>query len=95
VTGTALDGNSIAGLLVEVFGAEMTNATGVCAGCGALAPVAEFEVYVRAPGTVARCRRCHNVLMVLVTIRGVTCVDLRGLDRLESSGAATPPDTPS
>ena len=75
----ALDGNAIAGQLVDVFGAEMTTATGVCAGCGASGLVAELEVYVRAPGTVVRCRSCKSVLMVLVTARGVTCVDLRGL----------------
>jgi hypothetical protein len=85
MTATALDGNAVAGLLLEVFGTEMTAALGVCANCGASGPVGEFEVYVRAPGTVARCRSCRSVLMVLVTIRGRTCVDLRGLDRLEPS----------
>jgi len=75
----ALDGNAIAGLLYEVFGAEMTTATGTCASCGASGRVAELEVYLRAPGTVARCRSCMSVLMVLVTVRGTTCVDLRGL----------------
>jgi hypothetical protein len=80
---TALDGNAIAGVLQEVFGAEMTTATGVCAGCGATAPVAEAVVYMRGPGIVARCRACESVLMVLVTIRGVACVDLRGLAALE------------
>jgi hypothetical protein len=79
----ALDGNAIAGPLVDVFGAEMTTAIGVCAGCGASAPVAEFEVYLRAPGIVARCRNCRSVLLVLVTIHGLNCVDLRGLATLE------------
>ena len=31
----ALDGNAIGGLLIEVFGTEMTTATGICAACGA------------------------------------------------------------
>lgn len=75
----ALDGNAIAGLLVDVFGTEMTTVTGVCASCGASGPVAELEVYLQAPGTVARCRSCKAVLMVLVTVRRITCVDLRGL----------------
>jgi hypothetical protein len=79
----ALDGNAIGGLLLDVFGAEMTTATGVCAGCGAARQVAEFVVYVQAPGTVVRCRDCSGVLMVLVEIRGVICVDLRGLAELE------------
>jgi hypothetical protein len=78
----ALDGNAIAGQLVEVFGAELTTATGVCASCGASGLVAELEVYLQAPGTVVRCRSCTSVLMVLVTTaHGVTCVDLRGLSR--------------
>jgi len=78
----ALDGNAIAGSLLDVFGAEMTTAIGVCGSCGTSAPLAEFEVYLRAPGAVARCRSCRSVLMVLVTIRGLTCVDLRGLAAL-------------
>jgi hypothetical protein len=84
----ALDGNAIGGLLQDVFGAEMTTATGVCASCDAMRHVAEFVVYVQAPGTVARCRDCSNVLMVLVEIRGVTCVDLRGLAELEPTRTA-------
>jgi hypothetical protein len=83
MTSTALDGNAIAGILVETFGAEMTTATGVCASCGASGAVAEMVVYLRAPGTVARCRRCSAILMVLVTIRGTTCVDLLGLASLD------------
>jgi hypothetical protein len=78
----ALDGNAIAGQLVEVFGAELTTATGVCATCGASGVVAELVVYLEAPGTVVRCRSCASVLMVLVSRRGVTCVDLRGLASL-------------
>jgi hypothetical protein len=77
-----LDGNAIAGLLLDVFGAEMTNATGSCANCGATRKVAEWDVYLRAPGTVVRCRGCGSELMVFVTIRETTCVDLRGLARL-------------
>ena len=77
-----LDGNAIGGLLYDVFGTEMTAATGTCASCGATARVAEFTVFVRAPGTVARCRSCSAVLMVIVTAHGMNCVDLRGLTDL-------------
>jgi phage FluMu protein Com len=79
----ALDGNAIGGLLIEVFGAEMTTATGTCAHCGAVAQVAELAVYLEAPGTVVRCRSCESVVMVVVDKRGIKCVDLRGLDKLE------------
>ena len=77
-----LDGNAIGGMLMELFGAEMTAAAGTCAGCGTVAQVAEMAVYRPGLGTVARCRSCDNVLMVFVEVRSVTCVDLRGLAQL-------------
>lgn len=89
----AVDGNAIAGRLLEVFGAEMTTATGVCAYCGARRQVAELVVYVRAPGTVVRCPACDAVVLVLVEIRGITCVDLRGLETLEPAGAQPQEET--
>ena len=83
-----LDGNSIGGLLIDVFGAEMTGASGTCGTCGATGPVAGLVVYRQAPGTVARCRVCGNIVMVFVKVRGVTCVDLMGMARLDQPGAA-------
>jgi hypothetical protein len=80
----ALDGNAIAGLLHDVFGTEMTTAVGTCATCGAARQVAEYVVYLDAPGTVVRCRTCLAVLMVITSIRGMNCVDLRGLTLLEA-----------
>jgi hypothetical protein len=77
-----LDGNAIGGLLHEVFGADMTDAEATCATCGAAGPVAETVVYLRGPGTVVRCRNCSGVLMVISQIRGVNCVDVRGLTTL-------------
>lgn len=87
----ALDGNAIGGLLYEVFGVEMTTATGICASCGARGPVAELVVYLQGPGTVVRCRSCGGVLMVLVEVRGIKCVDLRGFAMVEPAptGPAT------
>jgi len=79
----ALDGNAIGGELLHVFGADLTGATCVCAHCGVTAFVAESVVYMRGPGTVARCRACGELHMVLVTIRDVTCVDMRGIAALE------------
>jgi hypothetical protein len=78
-----LDGNAIGGELHDVFGADVTSAISVCEHCGARSFVAESVVYMRGPGTVARCRGCGGLHMVLVAIRGITCVDLRGLASLE------------
>ena len=75
----AVDGNAIGGLLLEVFGAEMTDAASVCGSCGAACQVAELVVYLRAPGTVVRCRSCGSIVMVFVKIRDKICVDLLGL----------------
>jgi len=77
-----LDGNAIGGLLIEVFGTEMTTATGTCGHCGRVSQVAELAVYRPGLGTVARCRSCDNVLMVFVQIHELTCVDLMGLAQL-------------
>jgi hypothetical protein len=77
--GNALDGNAIGGLLVEVFGTEMTTAVGRCAACGTAGPVAELAVYGTKMGVVVRCRACGSVLMVFVQVRGIHCVDLWGL----------------
>lgn len=79
---STLDGNAIGGLLLEVFGTEMTTATGTCGNCGTVGQVAEFAVYLAGLGTVVRCRRCQNVLMAFVKVRGITCVDLEGLASL-------------
>ena len=77
-----LDGNAIGGLLAEVFGADMTTAVGTCGSCGAVTMVAELPVYLTEIGTVVRCRSCESVLMVFVSVRGITCVDLMGLASL-------------
>ena len=78
----ALDGNAIGGLLMEVFGVEMTTVTGTCGSCGAVSVVAELAVYRPGLGTVVRCRVCNAVLMAFVQIRGIHCVDLEGLASL-------------
>ncbi|HEY2072228.1 MAG TPA: DUF6510 family protein [Gaiellaceae bacterium] len=74
-----LDGNAIGGELYDVFGVDVTGVTAVCGLCGATAFVAETVVYTRGPGTVARCRSCGEIHIVLVTIRDVTCVDIMGI----------------
>ena len=77
-----LDGNAIGGLLMEVFGIEMTTAVATCGSCGAVSQVAELPVYMPGLGTVARCRSCQSVLMAFTKVRRVTCVDLMGLASL-------------
>jgi hypothetical protein len=81
-----LDGNAVAGVLLEVFGTEMTTALGVCAGCGATDQVGAVRVY-RAAGYVLRCPQCEAVLAKVVTDGSRTWLDLRGLRSLELGAA--------
>lgn len=76
-----LDGNAVAGQLYEIFGVEMTTATGTCAACGATALVGAVHVY-RSAGVVLRCPTCGNVLAKIVTREAQVCIDLRGLRSL-------------
>jgi predicted RNA-binding Zn-ribbon protein involved in translation (DUF1610 family) len=77
-----LDGNAVAGLLQEVFGAEMTTAIETCASCGASTAVGAVHVF-RGAGVVLRCPSCGSVLSKLVVRQTVTCVDLRGLRAID------------
>jgi Family of unknown function (DUF6510) len=70
----ALDGNAIGGPLMETFGREMTTEPGACRHCGTVTKVAELRVYLRAPGSVARCPHCGDIVMVIVEVRGATVV---------------------
>ena len=76
-----LDGNAVAGLLQEVFAAEMTTAAGTCRGCGAREPIGAAHVFCGA-GVVLRCPHCRNVLAVIVRGDGQISVDLGGIRAL-------------
>jgi hypothetical protein len=84
----ALDGNAIAGPLYDHFGVEMTTATGACAHCGTRAQIAELQVYPRGPGTVARCRTCGKVVIVIVEIHGASRIDYSAF-KLTSASSST------
>jgi len=79
---TYLDGNAAAGALSEVFTMDVTAAITRCNGCGHTAVFAESRVYVNAPGLVARCAGCDEVLLRVVTTPSDVYVDLRGLTYL-------------
>ena len=78
-----LDGNAIGGLLLELFGVELTVATSVCGSCGAVEQVARLDVYADAPGVVVRCCHCEDVLMRIVRGPNRAWIDLRGMSTLE------------
>lgn len=78
-----LDGNAIGGVLLELFGVEMTTATGVCGSCGADEQIARLQVYVHAPGIVVRCPHCESVLMRVVRAPGRAWLDFSGVSAIE------------
>lgn len=80
---TELDGNAMAGDLQEIFAVDVTTAAYVCAGCGHRAAVATLRLWRPAPGTVARCPRCQDVVLRIVRAPDRVILDIRGAVRLE------------
>ena len=60
-----LDGNSVAGVLQEVFAVEMTTAIATCGACGAAEAIGATHVF-RGVGIVMRCPHCGDVLATIV-----------------------------
>jgi hypothetical protein len=74
-----LDANAVAGLLMEIFGAEMTAVMSRCAHCGNRGQVGSLRAYTHAPGVVLRCSICTEVVMrVMRRGDGSYLVDARG-----------------
>ena len=76
-----LDGNAVGGLMLELFGADLTAAPCVCAGCGAREELARLDVYLAA-GVVVRCRHCEAVMIRIVQGPERTWLDLSGTTSL-------------
>lgn len=77
------DGNALAGPLGEIFAVDVTAAIGRCVNCGNTGPVAALRVYGRAPGLVARCPGCDEVVLRLVRSPDAAWLDLRGTVTLQ------------
>jgi hypothetical protein len=74
-----LDANAAAGMLMEIFGTEMTVAASRCTHCGNRAQIGTLRAYMHAPGLVLRCSVCTQVVMrVMRRQDGTYLVDARG-----------------
>lgn len=73
-----LDGNAAAGTLSQIFACDVTNLLVKCAGCGAVSPLAELNLYGAAMGVVLRCRRCGKVNLRATEVAGTLRFDVRG-----------------
>ena len=77
------DGTALASPLHDLFRVDLTTAIGRCTNCGHAGPMAELRVFDHAPGVVARCPACDQVLARLVQGPGRAWLDLRGLTWLQ------------
>lgn len=73
-----LDANATAGLLYEIFGAEMTASPAECAHCGNEGEVGALLAFTRGPGIVLRCSTCENVVLRIVRTPAAIYLDARG-----------------
>ena len=74
-----LDANAVAGLLMDIFGAEMTPEPSECASCGNQAEIGTLLAYTQGPGVVLRCSACGQVALRIVQTPGAIYLDARGL----------------
>jgi ribosomal protein L40E len=77
-----LDGNALAGHLVEVFGTEMTTVQRVCQSCGARNPVGAHRAYLGA-SAVLRCPACSDLALRITTLPDRYIVQLSGTWNLD------------
>ncbi|MGE0029367.1 MAG: DUF6510 family protein [Thermoleophilia bacterium] len=90
---TMLDGNAVAGLLEEIFGADMTTASGTCAGCGAAEPMGALHAFMGA-GVVLRCPHCDSVLVKITRSETRIWMSMEGVRALAMPVREVPPGDP-
>jgi len=73
-----LDANATAGLLYEIFGAEMTASPTECAHCGNEGELGALLAFTQGPGIVLRCSTCENVVLRIVRTEEAIYLDARG-----------------
>ena len=73
-----LDGNSVAGMLHQMLGIEMTETDMQCATCSNVAALGAQRAFTQAPGVVLRCVACGEVLMRVVQTPRGTLFEARG-----------------
>jgi predicted RNA-binding Zn-ribbon protein involved in translation (DUF1610 family) len=73
-----VDANAVAGLLMDVFGGEMTAEPTECAHCGNQAEMGTLLTFMQGPGVVFRCPACGQVVLRIVQTPGAIYLDARG-----------------
>jgi hypothetical protein len=73
-----LDANAVAGIMHEIFGADMTASPTECAHCGREGEVGTLLAFTQAPGIVLRCPACENVIVRITQTPDAFYIDARG-----------------
>ena len=63
---SVVDGNAAAGMLWDVFEADVTALVGVCGGCGDASALAEAVVELDETAAIVRCRSCTHTLFTVL-----------------------------
>ena len=77
-----LDGNAVAGLLREVFAAEMTVNPARCAHCGKTNMLGALLAFGGQMGTVLRCPTCEEVMIRITERPDGIWLDVQGVSYL-------------
>jgi Zn finger protein HypA/HybF involved in hydrogenase expression len=73
-----LDGNSVGGIMHELFAMEMTATPAECANCGNKAEIGALLAFTQAPGLIMRCPVCESIVMRIVETPDAIYLDARG-----------------
>lgn len=73
-----LDGNAVAGILYEIFSADMTTNLAECSSCGRQGELATLLAFTQAPGIILRCPACENIVLRIVQTPQAIYLDARG-----------------
>jgi len=87
-----LDANATAGVLYEIFGAEMTAEPTECANCGKEGEIGALLAFTHGPGIVLRCSGCEQVVIRIVQTPEAIYLDARGAVYLRLTTHKTLPE---
>ena len=77
-----VDGNAVAGMLGQVFTAEMTTATMTCGKCGMVNAIGSMHVF-RGAGIVMLCPHCDNGVARIVEAGTRIWMNFGGMQALQ------------
>lgn len=77
-----IDGNGVAGVLADAFGADITATPRACQSCRTVSTVGQHRAYLAA-GVVLRCPACGDLAARIVALPDRYAVELHGTWALE------------